>query len=239
VVGLKELHLSPSNLGLLFASMGIGSVLAAVFILPWARAHFSPNTLTRLAALLLSIVYVLMALIRETPAFLLVAALAGVVWTISAAELWVAAQRAMPGWARGRMNATVIMVSQGAMALGGIIWGTIAAMAGVNTALIVAAVLVLATLTVTHLLRHPWSIDFTITADPDSVPGLPASPCPTTSPHKFSLGLFDHFTVPEQGVEFCVAHFRLILSRRDRLIVARHEVPGKASLRRTVPEGTV
>ena len=111
-----------------------------------------------------------MALIREAPAFLLVAALAGVVWTVSAAELWVAAQRAMPGWARGRMNATVIMVSQGAMALGGILWGTIAATAGVNTALIVAAALVLATLTLTHLLHHPWSIDFTMTADPDSVP---------------------------------------------------------------------
>jgi len=169
VVGLKELHLSPSNLGLLFASMGIGSVLAAVLILPWARAYFSPNTSTRLAALLLAIVYVLMALIREAPAFLLVAALAGVVWTVSAAELWVAAQRAMPGWARGRMNATVIMVSQGAMALGGILWGMIATTEGVNTALIVAAV-VLATLTLTHLLRHPWSIDFTVTAEPDSVP---------------------------------------------------------------------
>src|SRR6185436_17954953 len=58
LVGLKELYLSPSNLGLLFASMGIGSVLAAVLILPWARAYFSPNTLTRLAALLLAIVYV-------------------------------------------------------------------------------------------------------------------------------------------------------------------------------------
>jgi hypothetical protein len=68
------------------------------------------------------------------------------------------------------MNATVIMVSQGAMALGGILWGTIAATAGVNTALIVAAILVLAVLTLTHLLRHPWSIDFTMTADPDSVP---------------------------------------------------------------------
>jgi hypothetical protein len=34
-----------------------------------------------------------MALIREAPSFLLVAAFAGVVWTVSAAELWVAAQR--------------------------------------------------------------------------------------------------------------------------------------------------
>src|SRR6202045_3928517 len=172
VVGLKELHLSPSNLGLLFASMGIGSVLSAVLILPWARARFSPDTLTRLAALLSSIVYVLMALIREVPAFLLVAALAGVVWTVSAAELWVAAQRAMPGWARGRMNATVIMVSQGAMALGGILWGTVAATAGVRSALLVQAILILALLTVTHLLRHPWSIDFTATADLDSVPTM-------------------------------------------------------------------
>jgi MFS family permease len=31
---------------------------------------------------------------------------------------------AMPGWARGRMNATIIMFSQGAMALGGVIYPT-------------------------------------------------------------------------------------------------------------------
>ena len=170
VVGLRELHLSPSNLGLLFTSMGIGSVVAAVVILPWGRRRFSPNTLTRAAGFLLSIVYVLMALIRETPAFLLIASLVGVVWTVSAAELWVAGQRAMPGWARGRMNATVIMVSQGAMALGGILWGTTAATAGVKTALIGAAILVLAVLALTHLFRHPWSIDFTMTANLDAVP---------------------------------------------------------------------
>jgi hypothetical protein len=42
-------------------------------------------------------------------------------WTLSASELWVAAQRTIPTWARGRMNATVIMISQGAMALGAVI----------------------------------------------------------------------------------------------------------------------
>src|SRR5260221_10124882 len=55
------------------------------------------------------------------------------------------------------------------MALGGILWGMIAGMAGVNTEVIVAAVRVLAELTLTHLL-HPWAIDFTMTADADSVP---------------------------------------------------------------------
>jgi MFS family permease len=170
VVGLKELHLSPSNLGLLFTSMGIGSVIAAVIILPWARAHFSPNTLTRWAALLGCIVSVLMALIREQRMFLLVAALAGIGWTVSAAELWVAAQRAMPGWARGRMNATVIMISQGAMALGGVLWGAIAATAGVRSSLLIQAIAILVVLTVTNLLGHAWSIDFTMTADLNAVP---------------------------------------------------------------------
>ncbi|MBV8213956.1 MAG: MFS transporter, partial [Verrucomicrobia bacterium] len=170
VVGLKKLHLSPSNLGLLFTSMGMGSVIAAVIILPWARARFSPNTLTRWAAVLGIIVSVLMAFIREEGLFLVVAALAGIGWTVSAAELWVAAQRAMPGWARGRMNATVIMVSQGAMALGGVLWGTIAAMAGVQSSLLVQAIAILVVLALTSFLGHPWSIDFTMTADLNAVP---------------------------------------------------------------------
>ena len=58
----------------------------------------------------------------------------------------VAAQRAMPSWARGRMNATVIMISQGAMALGGVIWGSAAATAGASYTLLGAAVLFLTSL---------------------------------------------------------------------------------------------
>jgi Bacterial protein of unknown function (DUF894). len=97
-----------------------------------------------------------MALVRQTEVFFVVAALAGVGWTMSASELWVAAQRVMPSWARGRMNATVIMISQGAMALGGVIWGSAAAMAGTTYALFGAAVLLLASL----LLARRLSINF-------------------------------------------------------------------------------
>jgi MFS family permease len=172
VIGLKELHLSASNLSVLFTSMGLGSVFAAVVILPWARGRFSPNALTRSANWLGSIVSVLMALTREPHVFLLVAALSGVVWTVVASELWVAAQRAMPGWARGRMNATVIMVSQGAMALGGVVWGTIAATTGVTAAMLVQAVLGLAVLILVHLFRDPWSIDFIMTPNLNAVPPM-------------------------------------------------------------------
>jgi MFS family permease len=46
VVGLKELHLDPSKLGFLFTAMATGSVIAAVCIMPLARARLSPNRLT-------------------------------------------------------------------------------------------------------------------------------------------------------------------------------------------------
>jgi MFS family permease len=156
VVGLKVLHLSSSNLGLLFTSMGAGSVVGAVFIIPWLRARCSPDSVTLSANLLLVLVYVLMALVRQAEVYFVVAALAGVGWTMSASELWVAAQRAMPGWARGRMNATVIMISQGAMAFGGVIWGSAGAIAGTSYTLLGAAVLFLTSL----LLARRLSINF-------------------------------------------------------------------------------
>jgi MFS family permease len=146
VIGLKVLHLSSSNLGLLFTSMGAGSVVGAVFVIPWLRTRLSPDSVTFSATLLIVLAYGLMALVRQREGFFVVAALAGVGWTLSASELWVAAQRAMPSWARARLSATVIMISQGTMALGGVIWGSAAAIVGTSYTLLGAAVLFLTSL---------------------------------------------------------------------------------------------
>src|SRR4029077_8710706 len=43
VIGLKELRLRPCSLGLLFTSMGAGSVLSAIFVLPRARKRLRSN----------------------------------------------------------------------------------------------------------------------------------------------------------------------------------------------------
>jgi hypothetical protein len=130
----------------LFTSMGVGSVVGAVFVIPWLRARLSSDQLAFLAGLLLVLVYLFMVFVRQAEVFFVVAALAGVGWTLSASELWVAAQREMPGWARGRMSAMVIMISQGAMAVGGVMWGSVASIAGAEYTLLGAAVLFLASL---------------------------------------------------------------------------------------------
>jgi MFS family permease len=184
VIGLKSLHLSASQLGLLFTSQGIGSVAGAVVIIPWLRARYSSNHLIVLANALVAIVYVLMAFVRQPWLFFLVAAMAGVGWTLSASELWVAAQRAMPSWVRGRMSATIMMVSQGAMAIGGIIWGSAVTTAGPAYSLLAAAALLLVSL----VLAGPLSIDFTDRLDLDPAPVTTASyrllytPKPTDGP---------------------------------------------------------
>jgi MFS family permease len=120
VVGLKELHLEASELGYLFTSMAVGSVISGAFIIPWARARYSPQRITTFANLLLLLNCCLMVLVHRPFVFLVVAALAGMGWTLSASELWVASQRAMPDWARGRnavKMAAVFMISTSTLAI--------------------------------------------------------------------------------------------------------------------------
>jgi len=166
-VGLKALHLNSSHLGVLFTSMAIGSLAGAVFIVPWARERFTSNQVTILASLLLAAVYILMAAIRHLEYFMIVAALAGLGWTLAASELWVVAQQAVPGWTRGRLNAAQLMVSQGGIALGGIAWGAAAAFTGFEYTLVLASLLVCFNLAV----AGPLSIDFVKSLDPE--PALP------------------------------------------------------------------
>ena len=157
VVGLKALHLSSSSLGLLFTSIAVGSLVGAVLVIPLARERYRPNTVTILASLLLAIVYCLMAYVRHLEPFMVVAALGGLSWTLAASELWVAAQQAMPDWTRGRINAAQIMISQGGLALGGIVWGAATNFVGLEFTLLIAALLVCL-----HLgIAIPLSIDFT------------------------------------------------------------------------------
>jgi MFS family permease len=182
VVALHHLRLQASQLGLVFTSMGIGSLLAATLILPYARAKASPNMLTILAGVMLVVVLVLMSIVPNLWMFLPVTALAGISWTVKASELWIAGQRAMPDWARGRMNAVNLMASQGGVALGGILWGGAATYVGLGPTLVGGAVLLTASL----ILAIPLSINFASSLNLDPAPSKTTS-LMIGSTHEFSL----------------------------------------------------
>jgi MFS family permease len=182
VVGLKVLHLDPVHLGFVFTCMGIGSLTGAILILEPARKRLKPNQMTILTGVVLAVSYALMAVVRNPQIFLVVAAIAGAAWTISASELWVAGQRVIPDWIRGRLNATHMMVSQGGVALAGIVWGALATTCGVQWALISASIMG----TVSALAAKRLSIDFSTAANLDPHP-LPA------------LGTIHYLPKPEDG----------------------------------------
>ena len=151
--------------------MAVGSVISGAFVIPWARARYSPQRITTFANIVLLLDCALMAFIHRPFVFLVITALAGMGWTLSASELWVASQRAMPDWARERMNATMVMVSQAATALGGIIWGLAAHNAGVVPTFLGAAVFgVLVMIVVRVVPGFQISIDFTKSLSFESAP---------------------------------------------------------------------
>jgi hypothetical protein len=171
VVGLTELHLKASNLGFVFTAMALGSVISGAFIIPWARAKYTPQRITTFANFVLLLVCCLMVLVHRPFVFLVVAALGGMGWTLSASELWVASQRAMPDWARGRMNATMVMVAQGATALGGVVWGLAAHHAGVVPTFLGAAVFGVLLMVIVRVVPGlQISIDFTKSVSFETAP---------------------------------------------------------------------
>jgi MFS family permease len=233
VVGLQKLKFEPSSLGLLFTCMGAGAVFGAVFVIPNLRDRFHSNSIILSATVLLALVYLGMGLVLDHLLFMAIAAIAGIAWTVAASELWVVSQRAMPDWARGRMNATIIMVSQGAMALGGIIWGVLASTLGVTLTLEIAAGLLLLSLPLTIWL----SIDF--------VGELNFTPAPVTSlshkllhiprPHDGPISITYEFEVDRhRGSEFIclLRQVRLIHLRNGAFSWRLHEDLGRANVYR-------
>jgi MFS family permease len=218
VVALQHLQLPASHLGLVFTSMGIGSLLGAALMLPYARAKASPNALTILAGVMLVVVLVLMSIVPNLWTFLPVTALAGVSWTVSASELWIAGQRAMPDWARGRMNAVHMMASQGGVALGGVLWGGAATSVGLGPTLVGGALLLTASLTLTI----PLSINFANSLNLDPAPlkathEFPLTPKPEDGPVTVTRELTIR---PEDREEFIalVEQVRLIFLRNGAFL---------------------
>ncbi|MGA7216222.1 MAG: MFS transporter [Terrimicrobiaceae bacterium] len=166
VVALRECACSAAQLGLIFACVGVGSLGGAVFVLPYLRARITPNAITSIAMVIMVFVLLSMALIRQVPALMVSMALAGVAWALAGSELWVAGQRVMPGWVRGRMNAFLIMLGQGSMAFGAVLWATGVAHLELDMTFACGAVLALVVL----VIGHRFSLNFASEAIVDAAP---------------------------------------------------------------------
>jgi MFS family permease len=166
VIAIRECGCSATQLGLIFACVGVGSLAGAVFVLPYLRARVTPNAITSISMAIMVLVLITMAFISKLQVLMVSTTFAGVAWALAGSELWVAGQRVMPGWVRGRMNAFLIMLGQGTMALAAILWATGVANIGLDLTLFAATAIALMVLA----FGHRCSINFSTEAQVEEAP---------------------------------------------------------------------
>ena len=118
--------------------IGVGSIVGSVG-LNWLKGRLDPDSLAALGTLGTIAALVMFGAAREP--FLAGAAslVAGASWIIVMTTLFVSAQVALPEWVRGRGLAIFLTVFFGAMTIGSAVWGKVASVEGLSTALYIAA----------------------------------------------------------------------------------------------------
>jgi predicted MFS family arabinose efflux permease len=138
LVARNQMHNGPEVYGALLGAIGLGAIIGSL-TLGWLKAAFGPDGLGAVGTLGTALALVLFGLAREPALAFCGAVVAGASWTIVLATLYVSAQVALPDWVRGRGLAVFLTVFFGAMTAGSAIWGHIAGMESLSTALLIAA----------------------------------------------------------------------------------------------------
>ncbi len=138
LIARRGLGLDAAGYGALLGCMGAGAVLGAI-LLKRLRRTAPANTISVGATLFFALSTLALALATNVWIAGAVMFSAGLAWIGMLTSLNVAAQMASPGWVKARALAVYILVFQGAMAGGSILWGSIAASTSVPTALLLAA----------------------------------------------------------------------------------------------------
>ncbi len=134
----RQLLAGTSSLyGLMLAAVGIGAIGGAM-MLPQVRQRLDADALLLAAALLIAAV--MAALAWAPPTWLALALLAalGAGWLTALTTLNAKAQDILPDWVRGRGMAVYLTAFSGAMTIGSLAWGVVAAHVGVAGALLAA-----------------------------------------------------------------------------------------------------
>ena len=138
LVARTQMNNGPEVYGILLGMIGVGSILGS-FALKSLKARLGPDRLATLGTLGTILALGLYG-VAEAPAVAMIASLiAGASWITMMTTLFVSAQVALPEWVRGRGLALFLTAFFGAMTLGSAVWGKVASLEGVSTALFVAA----------------------------------------------------------------------------------------------------
>jgi MFS family permease len=138
LVARTQIHNGPEVYGVLLGMIGVGSILGS-FALNSLKSLLGPDRLATVGTLGTIHALVLYGEAREPFIAGAASLIAGASWITMMTTLFVSAQVALPEWVRGRGLAIFLTAYFGAMTLGSALWGKVASVEGVPTALYLAA----------------------------------------------------------------------------------------------------
>ncbi|MEH6721348.1 MAG: MFS transporter [Aurantimonas endophytica] len=124
--------------GLLLGSIGAGAILGAT-VLPRIRARWGADGVMLGAALVIAAASATLALSPPRWSAVVILLVMGGAWIAALTTLNATAQAVLPHWVRGRGLAVYLMVFNGAMAGGSILWGLVAQEVGIKSTLLISA----------------------------------------------------------------------------------------------------
>ncbi|MCW5556900.1 MAG: MFS transporter [Verrucomicrobiae bacterium] len=207
-------HLAAADFGLFMSAYGIGGILTAVFLLPKLRAWFSADQILGGATLLFGGAALALSFLHQRGLMTGVLFVLGAAWITCMATLAVAAQSAFPNWVRARSSAIHLIVMQGSLALGALVWGQVTMHSDPDFALRVAAGGLLLTLALTQALAVNPALQLDLTPSAHwAEHHLAVEPGDDDGPVVVSV----HYEVPpEQTAAFSEAIARLrVIRLRD------------------------
>ncbi|MGH9522566.1 MAG: MFS transporter, partial [Terriglobales bacterium] len=138
--------------GIMLGCFGAGA-LAGAALLPWVRNHMPVNTVVPLATIVFAAATFATPRLHSLAGMCAALFAGGGAWITIVAILNVSAQTMCPAWLRARALSMYLLVLQGGMAAGSAIWGAIGERWGIPNAMLIAAVALIAGLTIARHYR--------------------------------------------------------------------------------------
>jgi MFS family permease len=154
LVARREIGLSSGGYGLLLGSIGAGAV-AGAGLLPHLRDRLSADVRVAAASVVFSVATLALGFVRDLAVLSAMMIAAGVSWMVVTSGLNVAVQACAPTWVKARALATYLLVFQGTLAAGSLLWGFAADRLGDPLTLAVAAIVLVVAIAATWR----WRLD--------------------------------------------------------------------------------
>jgi MFS family permease len=123
--------------GVLLGCFGAGAVAGAV-VMQRARTRWSTERIASTAVAILGATIVAIGRVHNLPGLTLIMLASGGTWITFISLVSALVQNLAPDWVRARVLAIYMLISQGGLALGSVVWGAVASRSTIDTAFLLA-----------------------------------------------------------------------------------------------------